>query len=76
MLIKLQEAWLASKSQDPNKVRTRHNSVNSKIGSKMTPVTPFVDRTTEARGHPSRVRMQGRRHGIMPVGTLLTRIGL
>lgn len=76
MQTKLLEAWLVNKSQDPNKARTRRNSENSKIDSKMTPDTPCAVRTTEAKETVKlRVKTQERRHGIMPVGTLLTKIG-
>ena len=42
-------AWLANKSQDPNKERTRQSSVNSKIDSKMTQDTQCVDKIMEAK---------------------------
>jgi len=42
-------AWLANKSQDPNKDRKRHSSVNSKIDSKMTRDMQCEDRITEAK---------------------------
>jgi len=43
----------------------------------MTPDTPYADRTMEAKENVQLpVKMQERRHGIMPAGTLLTKIGL
>lgn len=69
-------AWLANKSQDPNKERTRHSSVNSKIDSKMTQDTQCVDKIMEAKIVQLQVKRRGRRHGIMLVETLLTKIGL
>jgi len=43
----------------------------------MTPDMPYVDRTMEAKENVQlQGKMQERRHGIMPVGTLLTKIGL
>jgi len=69
--------WHPNKSQDPNKERTRHNSENSKIDSKMTLGTRLVDWTTTEVKEP--VELLGkkleRRRGIMLVGTLLTKIG-
>ena len=70
-------AWHPNKSQDPNKERTRHNSENSKIDSKMTLGTRLVDWTTMEVKEPVELleKKLERRRGIMLVGTLLTKIG-
>jgi hypothetical protein len=75
VLIRQLEAWQVNKNPVLNKERTRLSSVNSKIDSKMTPVTPCEVKTLEAKNTRLLVKMLERRPGTMLVGTHLTKIG-